>query len=56
MHRQCLIHTLCVASEEGLRGRNVLHSLCMHNCALMLNNICSEFNEHSKNEFIIVEL
>ena len=31
---------------------NVLHSLCAHSCALMLNNICSEFYEHSKNEFV----
>ena len=29
-------------SEEGLRGRNVLHSLRVHSCASMLNNICSE--------------
>ena len=33
---------LCIATEEGLCGRNVLHSLRVHSCALMLNNICSE--------------
>ena len=27
---------------SGLRGRNVLHSLRVHSCASMLNNICSE--------------
>ena len=30
-----------IATDEGLRGRNVLHSLCVHSCASMLN-ICSE--------------
>ena len=37
-------HTLCIATEEGLRGRNVLHSLRVHSCASMLNNICSEYS------------
>ena len=40
---QCLTRTLCIATEEGLCGRNVLHSLRVHSCASMLNNICSEF-------------
>ena len=34
--------TLCIATDEDLRGRNVLHSLRVHSCASMLNNICSE--------------
>ena len=38
----CLTHTLCIVTEEGLRGRNVLHSLCVHSCALMLNKISSK--------------
>ena len=31
-----------VTTDEGLRGRNVMHSLRVHSCASMLNNICSE--------------
>ena len=43
-HRR-LTRTLCIATEEGLRGRNVLHSLRVHSCASMLNNICSEYGD-----------
>ena len=47
-HRECktfrtmshrLTHTLRIATDEG---PNVLHSLRVHSCASMLNNICSE--------------
>ena len=38
---QGLSHTLCIATDEGLCGRNVLHSLRVHSYASMLN-ICSE--------------
>ena len=44
--------TLCIATDEGLQGSNVLHSVHVHNCALMLQSICSEFHEHSKNEYV----
>ena len=40
--RERLTRTSCIATEEGLCGRNVLHSLRVHSCASMLNNICSE--------------
>ena len=33
---------LCIATDEGLRGQKVLHSLHMLSCVSMLNNICSE--------------
>ena len=38
-------HTLCIATEESLRGRN---TLCVHSYALRLNNNCSEFYERVK--------
>ena len=31
-----------IATDEGLHGHNILHSLRVHSCASMLNNICSE--------------
>ena len=52
--RQCLTHTLCIATDEDLRGRNVLHSLRVHSCASMLYNICSE--SRSKNEFVVLKV
>ena len=36
---------LCIATDEGLRGGNILHSLRVHSCASMLNNICSEVSK-----------
>ena len=51
---QCLTHTLCIATKEGLQGRHILYSLREHNCALMLNNpyiIFKIIRERSKNEF-----
>ena len=30
-------HTLCIATDEGLRDQSVLHSLCVHSCAFILN-------------------
>ena len=44
--------TLCIATDEGLRGRNVLHSLCVHGCASMHNNICSEPMNAARNEIV----
>ena len=40
----CYAHRFSNTTDEGLRGRNVLHSLCVHSCASMLNNICSEYH------------
>ena len=46
---ESLTHTLCIATDEGpgLLGRNILHSLHVHSCASMLNNICSEIGTTS---------
>ena len=40
---QRLTRTLSIATDEGLRGQNALHSLRVHSCASMLNNICSGY-------------
>ena len=45
MHMCCynVSHALlCIATDEGLRGRNILYSLHVYSCALMLK----------KNEFV----
>ena len=39
---QRLTRTLCIATDEVLHGRTALHSLRVHSCAAMHNNICYE--------------
>ena len=49
-----LSHTLCIATDEGLHGRNILHSLRVHSCASMLNNINFALNLWAQQDWIYI--